>query len=136
MWERAARGGHLEILEWARKEDEVSVFKNPKVVAAAARGGHIKLLEWLKDGRASFEMASSGAARGDQVEALKWLKANGLLGDASSSPLAFQYAAQEGHLEVMKWLKEEAGWKIPHDTMDFAASGGSGGCGLVERARV
>ena len=120
MGQRAARGGHLEILQLAKSEGS-SEFNDKIVAFAAARGGHIDILAWLKETNAPLESACMGAASGGQIEALKWLKARGYICKAA----AYLDAAQEGHLEVMKWLKEEKGLWIPNATLSSAAKGGS-----------
>ncbi len=70
----AARGGHLELLQWARVTG--CPWNGQTCLGNAARGGHLEVLQWLKSKGCPWDRAAgSYAARGGHLEVLKWLAA-------------------------------------------------------------
>ena len=74
----AAKGGHLEMLKWAREQDP-PCFWDWKTCAAAAEGGQLEVLRWARE----------------QTPPCPWSEAT----CASASEL--------GHFEVLKWAREQ-----------------------------
>ena len=105
VFEAAASGGHIHILEYLRPTNNMEVFY-AKVTAAAARHGHVAILEWASANTA-FSWAYTcflAAIKGSQFKVLVWLKTH--FPDAvmkHSYPMLF--AAQVGDIEVFKWLR-------------------------------
>ena len=96
---RAAAGGHLEVMQWAR---ENGCPWNAETCTSAAQGGHLEVLQW---GRANDCPWNEGmclvAATGGQLEVLQWLRTNGCPWNADTCSVA----ATGGHLEVLQWLR-------------------------------
>ena len=71
----AARGGHLEVLKWARANgcpwDEWTC-------ACAAEGGHLEVLKWARENDCPWvEDTCASAALDGHLEVLKWARENG-----------------------------------------------------------
>jgi hypothetical protein len=47
LCEVAARGGHLEVLQWGRAQVPAAPW-GVETVSAAARGGHVPVVQWLR----------------------------------------------------------------------------------------
>ena len=95
----AARGGHLEVLQWARANgcpwDEMTC-------KGAALSGSLEVLQWLRaNGCPWNEYTSSWAARGGHFEVLQWARANG----CPWNKWTCTFAARSGHLEVLQWAR-------------------------------
>merc|ERR1719313_1168234 len=68
--EKAAKGGHLEVVQWLRQNgcpwDSMTSFH-------AAHGGHLEVLQWVRQNGCPWDsMTSFHAAHGGQLEVLKW----------------------------------------------------------------
>lgn len=130
---RAAAGGHLGALKYARRQQ--CPWDPPKRPGACAReaasGGHLSLLRWAHQNGLELtkETCSEAAKRGDldllrwarrrgcpwdketcsqaagagELELLKWARANGCDWDG---PSVCKHAARSGELEVLKWARE------------------------------
>jgi len=74
---RAAQGGHLEVLKWARLHG--CPWHTELMCRAAAAGGHLAVLQWVREQGCLWggSAACSAAARGGHLEVLKWARANG-----------------------------------------------------------
>ncbi|KAK3255655.1 hypothetical protein CYMTET_35177 [Cymbomonas tetramitiformis] len=83
-----ARGGHLEVLEWAR---EHGCPWYDTTCAAAAEGGHLQ-----------GAFTCQCAARGGHLEMLQWAREHGCPWDANTRAAA----AGGGHLEVLQWARD------------------------------
>ncbi len=74
----AARGGHLEVLQWARSQ---GCPLDAWTCAHVAREGHVEVLQWLNSqGCLWNEMEQeicSVAARGGHLEVLQWARSQG-----------------------------------------------------------
>ena len=57
MYIYAARGGHLEVLQWAREHD---CPWNDKTCHAAARGGHLAVLRWAREHNCPWDADECG----------------------------------------------------------------------------
>jgi hypothetical protein len=93
----AARGGHLEVLKWARACDcqwgtSVSTF----VCSAGARGGHLEILKWAHSNGCHWAWTTcAGAAEGGHLDVLKWARYNGCPWNAFTRARA----AEGGHYD-------------------------------------
>ena len=88
LCEDAARGGHLEMLKWARENgcpwDELTC------AAIAAYGGHLEVLKWARENDCPWEELTCAAiaAYGGHLEVLKWARENGCPWDENTRQLA------------------------------------------------
>jgi len=113
----AAQGGHLEALEWARRNgcpwDEHTCL-------VAAEGGHLEVLRWARrNGCPWDERACTHAASGGHLEVLQWLHQHGCPWDSGTCA----FAAHGGHLEVLRWARQN-GCEWDKLTCMTAAKGG------------
>ena len=100
----AARGGHLNILIWLRKQVPPCPW-NDWVCAWAARGGHLKVLKWLrKNGCHWNKLTCAYAAKGGHLDVLKWARTQNPPCPLDEETCA--WAAERGHLKVLKWLRK------------------------------
>jgi hypothetical protein len=113
----AARGGHLEVLQWLHY---TGCPWDRRTCRAAAEGGHLEALKWLRNTGCPWDSGdcAAAAAGGGHLEMLKWLRGTGWvtavhLLDGGSNLLAVVVAemvcwnaAMGGHLEVLKWARE------------------------------
>ena len=72
----AAKGGHLEVLRWARKQ---SCAWNEGTCTWAGEGGHLELLQWWRANGCpwileTYELAEAG----EHYEAMAWMIQNGI----------------------------------------------------------
>ncbi len=94
----AARGGHLEPLQWARAN---GCLWDARTCSQAARGGHLELLQWARASCCPWDKQLSWtAAAGGQVAVLEWVTMEGYEWDHG---LVCEGAAAAGHLHVLKW---------------------------------
>ena len=116
----AAENGHLEVLQWVRAN---GCPWDWRTCAGAAEGGHLEVLQWMHVSGYSLYwrrvQTCSWAARAGHLEVLQWLCANGCPWDERTCALA----AENGHLEVLQWARENS---CPWDfyTCKYAAQGG------------
>ena len=74
LCEDAARGGHLEVLQWARAN---GCPWDEKTCAGAAEGGHLGMLKWARENGCPWnEETCAKAAYGGHLEVLQWARAN------------------------------------------------------------
>ena len=72
--EYAARGGHLEVLQWAREHGHGCRW-DTAVCEYAARGGHLEMLRWAREHDCPWNaLVFEYAAWGGHLEVLKWLR--------------------------------------------------------------
>ena len=77
---------------------------------SAAEGGSVDVMEWLFERNANVNNVSkhwtalSNACFSGQTEAVKWLLAHGA--NISLGRLPYHAAARGGHVELMKWMKD------------------------------
>jgi len=74
--EKAAVGGHQEVLQWLRAQDPPCPW-GKGTCYSAAKGGHVHVLEWLRaqDPPCPWEGTCTGAAVAGHVHVLEWLRA-------------------------------------------------------------
>ena len=110
----AATEGHSDVLQWAlSRATEPQSFPWSDVKECAARAGHVGLLEWC--------LAHGSAVRGDHLctaikfgrfDAVRWLFERAQMPPAGRQRVVVQ-AITSGELEILKWLAGRTG---PGDT--------------------
>ena len=95
----AARGGHMYVLQWARAN---GCPWSDWTCWGAADGGHLEVLQWLRAKSCPWdERTCAWAARGGHLEVLQWARANGCPWDERTCA----WAADSGYLEVLQWAR-------------------------------
>jgi len=103
----AARHGHIPVLEWARQIG--NCFENGHASLEAAMNGQIHVLDWLYDSDGPLHFALTwSAARAGQIASLEWLQEHDIHCHCDDVDVCYT-AAEQGHLHVLKWLKDN-GW--------------------------
>ena len=117
LCEDAARGGHLEVLKWARAND---CPWDEWTCAEAAENGHLEVLQWARENGCPWddETCSHAAERG-HLEILKWARESGCPWDWRTCA----GLAVAGHLDMLKWAREN-GCPWDEHTRELAASKG------------
>jgi hypothetical protein len=71
----AAEGGHLEVLQWARKQEPPLPW-DENTCTHAAVGGHLKVLQWARAQGCPWDEAAmyEHAAAAGQLEVLRWMR--------------------------------------------------------------
>ena len=114
---KAAGGGHLDVLQWAR---DTGHPWNAMTTSRAARGGHLKVLRWaLANGCDINSHACAEAAGGGHLYVLQWMRREGCHWGIETCA----YAARNGHLHVLQWAREN-GCEWDEGTCYEAAAGG------------
>jgi hypothetical protein len=131
---RAARSGSISMLKWLRKQSWCEF--DDYTCTGAARGGHLAALKHLRSEGCDWDLAAIAreAARGGSIEVVEWLRQQQYLefGPASTALAAAVYAGQTamckhlrslgcewgadacshaaecGHFETLRWLRENA----------------------------
>ena len=147
----AAESGHLEVLKWLREED---CPWDQWTCAHAAEGGHLDVLKWARENGCIWDDATCYyAAATGQLHVLEWVITENsvyeiprLLGIAASkgqqhilewmserhymtAEIALEvdlrvYAAEGGHLQLLKWLYEKGYGVEDKDICSVAAKKG------------
>jgi len=110
----AARGGHLDILKWARQQDrlDASGLRPPpcpwdeETCAGAAEGGHLHILQWARqqDPPCPWDDATcSRAAKGGHLHILQWARQQDPPCPWGRGTCA--YASLKGHLAMLQWAR-------------------------------
>jgi roadblock/LC7 domain-containing protein len=118
LFPEAARGGHIDILEWGIQN---GVRISSEVICSrAARGGHLHLLRWARErGYPWDDRITQLAAKGGHLEVLQWARLNG----CPWSEGVAAAAAGGGHIGVLRWALE-AGAPLDESTVAAAARRG------------
>ena len=98
----AAAGGHMEVLQWARKH---GCAWGDRTCALAAKGGHRDVLRWAREHGCEWDSDPSTChdiARHGHLEVLQWAWQEGCPWDAETCV----GAATGGHLAVLQWARE------------------------------
>jgi len=136
---RAARYGHMHVLQWLH---ERGTIERDSVCRGAAKGGHLHILEWSQTiGYEVHQFSPDAAAKYGRLEVLKWLRDQEgardrlALGDTSESarrlgdtvlvwtPYTCAFAAARGDIESLQWLRS-VGCPWNAETCSRAALGG------------
>jgi hypothetical protein len=97
--ELAIKGGHLDVLKWARLND---CIWDEDLCDYAAQYGRLDILKWARANQAPWdEFTCSIAAQHGHLHILKWARANGCPWDEQTCA----WAAQGGHLEILEWAR-------------------------------
>ena len=116
LW--AARGGHLEVLQWARANGcpwDASTRQRAGISmccsgrsqtdargAYAAEGGQLDVLQWARANGCPWDGSTcAGAAEGGQLDVLQWARANGCPWNETTC----EYAVKGGKFELYKWAR-------------------------------
>ena len=95
----AARGGHLEVLQWACANGCPWDVWTCRYVTCY---GHLEVLQWARANGAPWDAATCAyAAKEGHLEVLQWLRANG----CPWNKMTCRWATEGGHLEVLQWLR-------------------------------
>jgi len=96
----AAEGGHLEVLKWAR---ENGCPWDERTCANAAEGGHLEVLKWARENGCPWDEGRARTRRGRPPRGAE-------VGARERLPVGrgrtCANAAKGGHLEVLKWARE------------------------------
>ena len=129
----AARGGHLEVLEWARQQQPPCAW-GTSVCEAAARGGHLEVLQWLRQQQPPCPWDSEvcdEAALAGHLEVLQWARQQHPPCPWGIS--VYTSAAVDGHLEVLQWLRQQ---QPPCSRGTVVCAGAAGGGHLEVQQRL
>ncbi|KAG3087764.1 hypothetical protein PI125_g18562, partial [Phytophthora idaei] len=138
--EEAAKHGHLKVLQWLHRNSRVGhirdegggrndtgldVFWGAKELFYAGLNGHLRVVQWLQEHTNPtpthmFFVTLEEAAKNGDLPMVKWLC--NVRGEWS--PYAGILAASGGHLDVLKWLKNNIFSSSPSASMDDAAANG------------
>ncbi|KAL3661966.1 LON peptidase N-terminal domain and RING finger protein 2 [Phytophthora oleae] len=116
----AATMGHLEIVQWLRKNYPTLCF-SPSTTSMTARNGNLEMLQWLHHEQ-QVEWSSDAmdsAAENGHLSVVKWLHENC---DEGCTTKAMNYAARNGHLKVVRWLQLNRSEGFTVDALDFAVN--------------
>ena len=109
---KAARYGHLHVLQWVKSQDP-SCEWSEKDGWEAAKGGHINLLEWMRSLDPPLPLTAETckwAAQFGQLSALEWLRNQDP--KCPWNQEACIVAAWNGKLSILQWLRREGcPWK-------------------------
>jgi hypothetical protein len=116
----AARGGHLEALQWALEQGDCTMCQ--LTCSNAVLGGHLDVLRWAREHGCPWfaDSTSADAARYGHLKFLQWALANGC---TWNDKRICESAAEGGHLDVLRWAREN-GCPWDHQTCLGAARGG------------
>ena len=118
IWGNVARGGHIEILQWARANG-YSWDKHMSYLIA--QSGRLEVLKWAHANGCPLDVDICNiAAEGGHLEMLKWAHANSCHWDEWTSYVA----ARSGHLEVLQWAHAN-GCPVDERVCDEAAYWGN-----------
>ena len=96
----AARGGHLEVLQWARQH---GCPWNEGTSQAAAMGGHLAVLQWAREHDCPWDPGTCyHAALGGHLSLLQWARAHGcpwIKRDCDD--------ASRNHPETLAWVPQQ-----------------------------
>ncbi|UPR01499.1 ankyrin repeat domain-containing protein [Chloropicon primus] len=103
----AAKGGHLDVVQWLQSQHSLCPWKE-ETCSEAAAGGQLHVLQWLRSQDPPCpwsDKTCAAAASGGQLHVLQWLRSQDPpcpWDDETCSD-----AAQGGHLEVLKWARSQ-----------------------------
>ena len=126
----AAQGGHLEILQWLRAQGCPWDYNT---CSDAAWEGHLEILQWARaqDPPCPWGGACSSAAWKGRVDVLEWLR-------AQDPPCPWDrftciHAAERGHLEVLQWARAQG---CPWDEGTCRAAAQAGNLEILQWLRA
>ena len=139
LCQRAAKSGHLIVLEWLYFES-CSLYKT--ICNDAARSGNLQMLQWcIGKGFTWDENTCTSAVKSGNLEMVIWCRKQGF----SWCKNTCEQAACYGHFHILKWLREN---NCPWDSWTATIGFGSrkifsnfrttcgGGYSTAERLRI
>ncbi len=97
LCEAAAKGGHLEVLQWLRAN---GCLWNKYTCWEAAKCGHLEVLQWAHANGCLWDWDTcANATGGGHLEVLQWLRANGCPWDKYTVICA----RDRDHVELVNW---------------------------------
>jgi hypothetical protein len=97
LCEAAAKGGHLEVLQWLRAD---GCLWNKYTCWEAAKCGHLEVLQWAHANGCLWDWHTcANATGGGHLEVLQWLRANGCPWDKYTVICA----RDRDHVELVNW---------------------------------
>ena len=114
----AAESGHLHILRWARAQVPPAPWDD-MVCELAAWNGHLAVVKWARAQGCDWGGTCYCAARNGHLEVLKWAHAEG----CPWSETVPETAAENGHLEVLQWAHAQ-GSPLSQRMLDAALENG------------
>ena len=99
---RAALGGHIEMIEWLRREFKLEM--TAQIPRFAAQAGRLETIKYLaKEGCAVDETTAEEASKGGFVDVLEFLWAGGFPVDLGACKMN---AVLHGQGQVVEWVEE------------------------------
>jgi hypothetical protein len=99
--QRAAEGGHLEVLKWLHS---TGYPWDSTTCSKAAYCGRLEVLRWLREHGCPWDEATCAiAALGGHLTVLQWAREHHCPWNSSTS----DNAASGGHLAVLQWARED-----------------------------
>ena len=124
----AAFGGHLELLQLARRE-----YRCPwdeRTCKCAVRTGKLEILQWVRENRCPWDARTcSAAAKYGHLHILQWARKNG----CPWNEFTCEAAAKYGHLHILQWAREE---DCPWDARTCEAAAEAGSFEILQWARA
>ncbi|GAB9469883.1 hypothetical protein Gpo141_00007146 [Globisporangium polare] len=115
--QNGARGGHLNVLQWLKKQPATTNWHLSRAIEHAAQFGHLAVVQWLHENAGPVTspftcQAMQRATENGHLNVLKYLVAHGYeyTGWYNKSHVAF--AVEAGSLEMAQWLTEN-GYAAP-----------------------
>ena len=103
----AALKGDLEILKILRNQNPPCPWETWECMGEAARGGHIDVMEWIyiqDPSWKSYGCAGREAAIGGHIDVLEWICSKTY--EPFWDEHTFTYAVMGGHIKVLEWLRK------------------------------
>lgn len=102
----AAHAGNLDLLKHLITDLQVPIFSNEELYEYAALGGHLNVLEWLNNSLMPVDPLypdiCMNAAENGHLHVLKWARERNLRWDVRTCWVA----SKNNHLDVLKWACE------------------------------
>jgi hypothetical protein len=96
----AARGGNLDVLQYARAN---GCPWNASTCSNAASNGHTDIIRWARDNGCPWNAKTCfNAARNNRLKVVRWLHANGCPWDART----YKIAVKNKNYEMIKYIVE------------------------------
>jgi hypothetical protein len=114
LW--AARGGHIDVLEWLAITHKVLCRFDSRMCAQAAAGGHLQTLQWLRSQRCPWSQTTLElAAQHGHADVIAWATKNGFGQVNHRVCTAAAAAGQLATLQRLRALNVGLGWKAVRD---------------------
>ncbi|GFH53311.1 hypothetical protein CTEN210_09787 [Chaetoceros tenuissimus] len=98
-------------------------------IKEAARRGDLEMFKLLQQKGVDFDFHAwaiiPAAAGNNQLEILKWLHENNWFSSSRCKEKMFHAAARSGHISIINWAKDVAGFDFPEYLISSAAASGN-----------